>query len=210
MGTSPGKLGHRTEEADGDGRSARRERNIDAVLDAVIDLFTAGDLFPTVEQVSKRSGLSVRSVYRYFPDPASLRDAAIRRHRARSESLAHLSAIGQGPLDHRIEEFVAMRLRLHNGIGAAYRATVYNAPRHSSLQEQLARNRSELRDQFEQQFRAELSTLPPSERRAVVTAGDILTQLDSIDVLRFHRGLSVAKTTEALRVGLQRLLGGTR
>jgi len=64
-----------------DGRAARRERNVNAVLDVVVELFTEGALFPTVDQVSKRSGVSVRSIYRYFADPVDLHDAAIKRHR---------------------------------------------------------------------------------------------------------------------------------
>ncbi len=180
------------------------------MLDVVIEMFNDGDLFPTVDQVSKRSGLSVRSIYRYFPDPVALSDAAIERHREKSSSLAHLPSIGQGPLARRIDDFAAMRLRLHAEIGAAYRATVHNAPRLPRLREQLARNRNDLRTQFERQFEPELAPLAPAERAAVLAAGEVLTQLDSIDVLRNHRRLSVTDSTEVLRVGLQRLLGGDR
>ena len=199
-----------TDRQAGDGRSARRQRNVDAVLNVVVEMFTEGALFPTVEQVSKRSGLSVRSIYRYFPDPAALSDAAIERHREQSAPLAHLPSIGQGPLAKRIDDFVAMRLRLYTGVGATYRATVHNAPRDPRLREQLARRRDDLRAQFERQFEPELAALASAERNAVVAAGDVLTQLDSIDALRQHRGLSVADTTQVLRVGLQRLLGGDR
>lgn len=193
-----------------DGRAARRDRNINAVLDIVVELFTEGDLFPTVEHVSKRSGLSVRSIYRYFADPTELHDAAIKRHRAQSEPLAHLPSIGQGSLEDRIDDFVAMRLRLHGGVGAAYRATVHNASRHPRLRDELARNRNDLRAQFERQFGLELATLKGPERDATLAAGDVLTQLDSIDVLRRHRQLSLAETGHALRVGLLALLGGDR
>lgn len=193
-----------------DGRAARRERNINAVLDIVVELFTEGELFPTVEQVSKRSGLSVRSIYRYFADPAELHDTAIKRHREQSEPLAHLPSIGQGSLAKRVDDFVAMRLRLHEGIGAAYRATVHNAPRHPRLRDELARSRNDLRAQFERQFAPELSGLKGTERDALVAAGDVLTQLDSIDLLRRHRQLSVAETANALRAGLCKLLGGDR
>ena len=189
-----------------DGRSARRERNINAVLDVVVDLFTEGELFPAVELVSKRSGVSVRSIYRYFADPADLHDAAIKRHRERSEPLAHLPAIGQGPLGERIDDFVAMRLRLHAAIGATYRATVHGAPQHPRLRDQLALARNDLRLQFERQFQPELMRRKRAEREAVLAAGDLLTQLDSIELLRSHRRLSVAETTDALRAGLQALL----
>ncbi len=207
--TATSDLG-RPERGTGDGRSARRQRNVDAVLDAVVEMFSEGDLFPTVEQVAKRSGISVRSIYRYFADPAELTDAAIARHRARTTPLAHLPAIGEGSLARRIDDFVAMRLRLFGGIGAAYRATVHNAPNHPKLRRALGRNRNDLRRQFELQFEPELRKLGAADRDAVVAAGDLLTQLDSIDLLRRHRQLSVAETTTTLQAGLRALLEGDR
>ena len=51
-----------------DGRVARRQRNIDAVLDVVMDMFVEEAMFPTIEQAATRSGLSLRSLYRYFAD----------------------------------------------------------------------------------------------------------------------------------------------
>ena len=49
-----------------DGRTARRDRNREAVLDAALALFTAGELEPTAAAVAERSGVSLRSVYRYW------------------------------------------------------------------------------------------------------------------------------------------------
>ena len=195
-------------EASIDGRAARRERNITAVLDVVLEMFAEGELFPTIEQVSKRSGVSVRSVYRYFADPAELLDAAITRHREEAAPLAHLSSIGEGPLEARVDAFVAMRLRLYDGVGAAYRATVHNAANHQRLRDELARNRNDFLAQFERQFARELGARRGSDRDAVVAAGDVLTQLDSIDFLRRHRQLSVAEATNTLRTGLLGLLKG--
>lgn len=192
-----------------DGRAARRQRNIESVLDVVVEMFTEGELFPSIELVSKRSGLSVRSIYRYFADPPELSDAAIKRHRELSEPLARLPSIGQGPLAVRIDDFVAMRLRLYDGVGAAYRATVHNAPVSSRLRDELARNRNDLRLQLERQFAPELGAFKGGERDAVVAAADVLTQLDAIELLRRHRQLSVAETANALRVGLEGILGGS-
>ena len=64
-----------------DGRAARRERNIDMVLDVVLEMFAEESLFPTIEQAAKRSGLSLRSLYRYFADPGELLEAVIIRNR---------------------------------------------------------------------------------------------------------------------------------
>ena len=76
-----------------DGRVARRERNQNAVLDVVLEMFAEDMMFPTIEQASKRSGRSLRSLrslYRYYADPAELAEAAIKRNREQAGELAQL------------------------------------------------------------------------------------------------------------------------
>ena len=191
-----------------DGRVARRERNVAAVLDAVIEMFSEGDLNPSIERVASRTGLSLRSVYRYFPDPSAMHDAAIARHRARVEPIATIPAIGTGSLEHRIDALVEVRLRLYDHVAATYLATVHNAPRSPRLSAELMRGRSELRAQVGEQFASELDAFG-DDREAIAMAVDALTQLDSIDLLRRHRALPLTDAAAQLRTVLHRLLGGT-
>lgn len=190
-----------------DGRVARRQRNIDAVLDVVMEMFVEDAMFPTIEQAATRSGLSLRSLYRYFADQGELVEAAIKRNEERSSQLARLHAIGQGPLDDRIEDFVSMRIRLYEAVAPVFRATAANAARHQRVRDERAKNRDQLREQFERQFAPELVVHKPPHREAVRSAGDLLTQLDSIDYLRKHRRLSVAEVHETLSASLRSLLG---
>ncbi len=189
-----------------DGRVARRERNINAVLDVVLQMFAEEDLFPTIEQAATRSGLSLRSVYRYFADPGELLEAAIKRNNELAEGVGHLPAIGQGPLASRIDDFVAMRLRLHESIGAVYRATVANSGRLPRIRDELADNRNKMREQLELQFAPELSRRKPAESSHMLDCADLVTQLDSIEYLRRHRGLSASETEATLRATLHLLL----
>jgi AcrR family transcriptional regulator len=189
-----------------DGRVARRTRNIDAVIDVVLEMFAEEAMFPTIEQAASRSGLSLRSLYRYFADPAELLEATIKRSDQVGLELSRLHAIGQGALEDRIEDFASMRLRLHDGVGPVFRATLANAARHPRVRDELAKNRNGMRDQFELQFAPELATLKSSKRDLVVSAGDLLTQLESVDYLRRHRQLSVAESHAVLVAGLRALL----
>jgi AcrR family transcriptional regulator len=189
-----------------DGRVARRQRNIDAVLDVVVDMFTEEAMFPTIEQVATRSGLSLRSLYRYFADPGELLEAAIARTSRRGRALARLPAEGEGPFARRVDDFVSMRLRLHDAVGAAQRATLANAARHPQIRTQLALDRDDMRAQLEAQFAPEISLHKGAHREAVVAAADLLTQLESIDFLRRHRRLSVEETHAVLVGGLRALL----
>ena len=189
-----------------DGRAARRERNIDMVLDVVLEMFAEESLFPTIEQAAKRSGLSLRSLYRYFADPGELLEAVIKRNREVVADDVHLSSIGQGPLLTRVDGFIAMRMRLHERIGPVYRATVANAALNSRIRDELAATRNDFRAQFELQFAPELNERRRSDRVAVLSAGDVITQLESIDFLRRHRQLTVAETEDSLRIVLLAIL----
>ncbi len=190
-----------------DGRVARRQRNVDAVLDVVLEMFGEDAMFPTIEQVSDRSGLSLRSMYRYFADPGELVDAAIKRSSQIGRELSRLHAVGQGPLDRRVDDFVSMRLELYEAIGPVFRATLANAARHACVRDQLAVHRNEMREQFELQFARELAARKRSGRETVLSAGDLLTQLDSVDFLRRHRQLTVAETHATITTSLRSLLG---
>ena len=51
-----------------DGRHARRDRNRVAVVDAMLELFAAGNLAPSSDEIAEKAGLSPRSLFRYFDD----------------------------------------------------------------------------------------------------------------------------------------------
>lgn len=55
-----------------DGRVRRRERNHAAIVAALGEILGAGTLEPTAAQVARRAGVQVRTLFRHFPDMASL------------------------------------------------------------------------------------------------------------------------------------------
>lgn len=190
-----------------DGRMARRQKNIDAVLDVVMTMFTEELLVPTIEQAASRSGLSSRSIYRYFADPAELIEATVKRSEKRFAALAHLHAIGEGPLDHRVEAFVDLRLQVYEVSGSVFRATVINAAQYPRIRDELTKTRNQFREQFELQFAPELAKIKPVQRQAIMASGELIAQLDSIDFLRRHRQFTVAETRATLTTALHSLLG---
>jgi TetR/AcrR family transcriptional regulator of autoinduction and epiphytic fitness len=99
-----------------DGRSARRERNRDAVLDALVALTTEGRDEPSIDDIADRAGVSYRSVYRYFKDRSEMMDAATDRAMAWIQPLL-LNASGPvspgDPLDYRIDSIVDARVEVY-------------------------------------------------------------------------------------------------
>ena len=98
-------------------------------------------------------------------------------------------------------------MRLYDTFGPVYRATLAHAHRLPRISDQLATVRNDLREQFERQFAPELASRPPADRDSVLAAGDLLTQLDSIDYLRHHQDLPAAETEAVLTSTLSTLLG---
>ncbi len=195
-------------EVPADGRTARRDRNREAVLDAVLDLFADGSLTPVPAEVAKRSGVSLRSVYRYFDDMDALVRAAIARNLARMGHLFDLAEPGVGPLADRVERTVAARLRLYDGIAPIARAAVARAPQIPIIDERLQETRLLLRRQVEEMFAPELAALEPDARREVVAAVDVLLELDSIEHLRSHRRMSAPEARRVLVRAVGALVAG--
>jgi AcrR family transcriptional regulator len=194
------------EEIEVDGRTARRDRNRVAVLDAVLELFSEGDLAPSPEDVARRSGVSLRSVYRYVDDADELIRAAIARHLEKVAPLAVIADEGTGSFPHRLEAFVEARLRLYEAIAATARASRLRAHTSEIVRDQLEEARRLLRRQVERQFAPELERIDPRARRGVGAAVDALTQIETIDLYRHHRRLSVGDTRDALATAIRALL----
>jgi AcrR family transcriptional regulator len=189
-----------------DGRAARRDRNRVAVLDAVIELFTEDNLDPGPDEVALRVGLSARSVYRYFEDRDALLRAAIDRQQERVLPLYLIHAIGEGGLDDRIERFVTARLRLYEAIAATARASRARAAVNDIMRAQVDETRRLLGQQIDKHFAPELAGAGVKGRRARSGAVDTLCQLEALDHLRVHRGLTIGETRAVLVDALRALL----
>lgn len=186
-----------------DGRRARRDRNRETVVDALLELYREGEMAPTMARVADRSGVSHRSVFRYFEDLDELSRVAIERQQ---DSLAHLvdvPAIGEGPLAERIERLIESRLALYEQAAPVARVARMRAPTIAVIAEDLKRSRERLRRQIRAHFRPELTAADQAD--AVYAAAAVLCSLESIEMLRHDRGLSVEASAGALRAGLTAL-----
>ena len=193
-----------------DGRTARRDRNFEAVMDATIALIAEGRLTPTAADVAVRSGVSQRSVNRYFGDVRTLQQAAAEREVTRGIPLFRIHAIGTGPRDHRVEEFVEVRIRAHLEIGPTARAATLYAATSKYIQAQMEVVRVLMRDQVERQFAPELEVLESQERAAMVLAVDTLFQFESLDHNLRELAIPPAELNELLCAVLRQLLSTTK
>lgn len=189
-----------------DGRRARRDRNRETVVDAILSLYREGKVSPTLDEIADRSGVSHRSVFRYFEDLEELYRVAIERHYSTLEPYLQLDEEPAADLDGRIEQFVGHRLGLYERAAPVARVGRMHALQSDILMDNLSRSRSRLRRQARAHFRTDLTTLPAGEADALTNAVTSLLTFEAIETMRFHQGLSKSATRAALVAALGRLL----
>lgn len=198
------------EVATGDGRIARRERNRTAALDAVVDLFEAGNTDPAVEDVSDLSGVSSRSIYRYFHHRDELVRAAMWHLTARIEPQMRPASVGVDSLDQRIDSFVEYRLSMFVVLAPITRAARRSAQSIDLSSEEFEAGQLVLRQQFLNHFAPEFSTLEgPALMRSVVAA-ELAFQFDSFEYLHASFEGNLEEMSDLLSRQLRIHLGALR
>jgi AcrR family transcriptional regulator len=187
-----------------DGRRAWRERNRLAVVDALLDLYAEGKLRPDANEVAERSGVSRRSVFRYFDDRDDLDRTAFERQQERVHHLLDIPGIGEGALDERILRVATQRLALFEQIGPAARVARLRAPFHRVIREQLEESRRFFIRQVERQFELELAGMDKAARSETLAAADALCSFETYDLLA-GRGMASAEIVATLRRALTAL-----
>jgi len=166
-----------------DGRALRRTRNREAVLDAVIERFEAGDVDPSIDSIAQRAGVSNRSIYRYFDHRDHLIRAAVSHAMRRVVPGMTMTTLGVGSFDERVASFVEHRLRMYHELAQITRAAKVVAISEPIVAEEFEAGRFILRQAFLDHFAEEFHLLGPSDRTRAVIAAELAFQFDSFEFL---------------------------
>jgi AcrR family transcriptional regulator len=178
--------------APADGRKLRREQNREAVVDALLALFREGNYQPGAAEIAARSGLSLRSLFRYFDDVDDLHRAAAARQIALVMPLLRVGIEPDAPALDKVRAVVRARVRLFEEIGPSARALRACAHRHEPLAAELARNRAFFRGQLQALF------APEAGNTSFLPALDVLCSFESYELLRTDQGMSRARVETTL------------
>ncbi len=190
-----------------DGRTARRERNRSEVVEAALALVDEGELDPSIEQLTKRSGLSARSIFRYFEGLDDLRRAVIQRHMERVEALLNNSANGgDAPLDVRIRRFVDLRIKVNETIAGPARTAQLRAPYAPVIADDIRRYRKLLDAQVREHFAPELKARSRAEAEDLVSLIDVIVSFDGWDLMVHEYERSRTQVRRSWTYALERLL----
>lgn len=162
-----------------DGRRLRAERGRAAVVAATLELVDGGNPVPTFADIAEVSGVSERTIFRYFPDREALFGAVATEV---FPSIAHCLATDPpaGDTAERVAALVALRLELADRTAGLLRSVERLAPTSRLGAALLAIRHDRLQEQVRSWFGAELRLAPPSAAATV----DVLLSTASVTHLR--------------------------
>ena len=190
-----------------DGRSLRRERNRQDIVDALLGLIENGETEISAALIASKAGLSERSIFRYFDDVNDLYRSVCDLAFSKEIEYALIDDAGVGSLDTKIENFVNQRVRIYTmneKIAPAARSFAFKNP---IIKNQLVLGRKLLRTQIIKHFAEELSVFDKQQQQVAVAIIDSLTTFESYDMMRSDQKMSVqaikSVLTESIRKALQ-------
>jgi TetR/AcrR family transcriptional regulator, regulator of autoinduction and epiphytic fitness len=165
-----------------DGRVTRGARNREAIVDALLACYEAGELRPSLPEIAARAGVSVRSVHNHFADVEALRAEVAQRQWER-----HASLIGGAQ---SITELVGQRAVFYEAVTPVRRAALLSIHDSPTIVRNLARLDRLLRRQLEATF--------PDVTSAELDALELVTSWDAWNRLRTAQGCSVTRATRVV------------
>ncbi|MEM1333258.1 MAG: hypothetical protein AAGG08_07350 [Actinomycetota bacterium] len=167
-----------------DGRSLRRRRNRDAVIQSLIDLINEGDLDPTIDKIADRAEVSARSVFRYFTDLDDLARTAIDTEVQATLPLAIIPDVGEGSFHDRVDRMIESRMLVMKRTWRLVRVARARATDIPELDNGLALVAQMLRDQVRRHFAPEFEPMSTLAADALACSLSTAMSHDSYDTLR--------------------------
>ncbi len=189
-----------------DGRRSRRVRNKVAVIDAYLDLVSEGNERPSVAEVAARSGVSHRSVFRYFADKDDLARSSIDRQIDRVGPQLLLDLGPEAALDDRIRHLIERRFQLFEVLAPVARLMRMMAPEDPAIRQELTRNRHVAREQIRVLFAPELDDMALDTANEVLGVIDVLCSFESGELFVWDLGFTQQAGVDAIERVLRLLL----
>ena len=175
-------------------------------MEAALALMDEGEIDPSVDQLTERSGLSARSIFRYFDGLDDLRRAVIRRHFERVRPLLDSANGTDEPLDARIKKFVDARIKFNESIAAPARTAQLRAHYAPVIAEDIQEYRKLMNAQVRHQFTPELKRRSRAEAEDVVGLIDVVVSFAAWEMMASDQGRSRTQIRRAWTLAIESLL----
>ncbi len=161
-----------------DGRHARKDRGIQVAVETTLEIFREGGVVQSMAQLAERSGISERTLFRYFTNQDGLIDAVAKHIFPQMADFFTMNP-PEGTLENRMKALVELRVR-HARVFAPMARTVERFSQQFSIASELRRGRDEL---FSHQLWAWLGEEAESLSEETVCLLDSLLDFNSVDKL---------------------------
>lgn len=182
-----------------DGRRRRTQITRQNIVKAAIALQNDGVMRPSMQQISDRAGVSLRTAFQHFPEKRRLTRAVlgeltrINRIDPPPPELATHSAI-----ETRIARFLDLRVRQLEALTPHRRASNAMIATSRNLQKHRLRVRARYRKVVATWFSPELDPLPPASRRRWLISIATLVDWEMWQSLRTYPSRGIAEAKECL------------
>lgn len=184
-----------------DGRVLRSERSRERIADALYQLIGEGHLEPTAQQVAKRAGIGVRTVFRLFADMDALYATINARLYGEAMHLLSEQPPAGAAVGRRATELVAERAAVFERVGLYLRATNRARGRSRFLANEYQKTGKQLRTRL-LNWLPELHNAPAD----LVGALDQATSFEAWDRLRNDQRLARPRARAAMERAVMALV----
>lgn len=191
-----------------DGRLRRSAQTRQALIDAYLDLLRENQKPPTTQEIAKRAGCSVRSIFERFSDLLTLSLAAADYAFEQAMAQAAVPNV-DADLHTQLKSQVEMRAVICEQWLPLWRALLRYQSKSPELSMRIKRIRAVMGARLALVYGPELSTLPEEERTQLLLALDILTDFESWGRLREDHCLSIEAARDVWINAMRRLLPAT-
>jgi TetR/AcrR family transcriptional regulator of autoinduction and epiphytic fitness len=188
-----------------DGRLARSHRTRAAIAEALVELLDEGNPQPTIDEIAVRASVAPRTVFQHYADRETLFAVVSDYRAAQLEVLAGQIDVA-APLEVRIDEVVAQRLRVYEFIAGVRRGALLMEPFSEAVHEALDGFRASKRAELRRVFATEIRALPEGERATLAAALGAAAAWSTWEALRTHQQLDPEAAAATLRFTLRALL----
>ncbi|MDP6145346.1 MAG: TetR/AcrR family transcriptional regulator [Acidimicrobiales bacterium] len=188
------------------GHAVRRSERRASAVDAFIDLVLEHGSAPSPEEVAKRAGVSIASMYRYFETLDELRSDATARIEERFPELLTFPETATGNRKQRVAAFTGVLVALHEKLHPLQLLNRKNFQGSPIAAKQIDSTRLVLSNQIRVHFDLELRTLNPAGREDTVAAISVLTSVESWEQFRRTLNRTPRQTRRAWSNAIDRLL----
>lgn len=185
---------------------ARRTRTREAVVTAMLELISEGDLRPRGKAIAARADVSLRTLYHHFDDLDDLMSEAVARvftdMDGRTDELRT-----DRPVEVRIRDFVESRAETLEVVIRFWMALLVASQSSEVLRAHSDRGREWVRARVAEQFDAELSRLPADDAAVLLDALIVPVSAPAWHLLRTENGMPVERAKKVMELALRALLG---